>query len=79
MKKTMILLAAVAVLSSCGAKNDVEADAKEMCGCYEGAKDDSAKFDECTSKFDEMKKKYEGDDEGLRKLSRKVANCMIKM
>lgn len=78
MKRIVLVLASGILMASCGSKNDIEKDAKEMCDCYTEGANDSQKFLECSEKNAKMREKYKDDNDALTEFDKKVAKCMLE-
>jgi hypothetical protein len=83
MKKSILLstLLAGLIITSCGdkkeeKKNDMDADVKKMCDCFEAGKTDSQKFMECSSENEKMREKYKDDNDALTEYDKQLTECM---
>lgn len=66
MKNTILLLAAAAIMTSCGGGNEAtdtpEADATKICDCYSSKK--GGNTDECAEMYTTISKKYREEIKG---------------
>lgn len=73
-KNTAFLLLPLIILISCGA-NSVETEMNEWCNCWQQAKTDHTKNEECIEIMQAISVKYEFDPEAVVIIQTKAEEC----